>query len=205
MNWLAHIFLSKQEIDFQIGNYLADPLKAKAWENASQALKDGIQTHLIIDSFTDSHEIVTISKNRLREKGLLKSIVIDITYDYFLSKHWNKYCNIPFDDFTNQFYLNAQKRLNHFPSHAQIALEKVLKYKILNKYQTLEDLEVAFIRLDRRLSTKLLSRDSASSYFNAVSQNINELEEDFFEFFPLLCEKVKDNINNHDKISHWKI
>ncbi len=97
MNWLAHIFLSEQNIDFQIGNYLADPLKCKAWDNASEDLINGIKIHMIIDSFTDSHKIVNQSKTRLRDKGLLKSIIIDITYDHFLTKNWDTFSNIDFE------------------------------------------------------------------------------------------------------------
>jgi hypothetical protein len=63
---------------------------------------------------------------------------------------------------------------------------------------------VAFIRIDRRLSPKLLSRDTTVSYYKAVSKNINELEEDFIEFFPQLCDMVRENVNK-DKITHWKI
>ena len=33
MNWLAHVFLLEQRIDFQIGNFLADPLKLHQQEN----------------------------------------------------------------------------------------------------------------------------------------------------------------------------
>jgi acyl carrier protein phosphodiesterase len=29
MNWLAHVFLSEENVDFQIGNFLADPMKGK--------------------------------------------------------------------------------------------------------------------------------------------------------------------------------
>lgn len=204
MNWLAHVFLSEQNIDFQIGNYLADPLKGKLWEEASQNLQNGLKTHILIDSFTDSHDIVKRSKDRLRDSGLLKSIVIDITYDYFLSKHWSKYCNIPFEDFTNEFYDRATQRIDDFPFNAANSVERIIKYSILNKYQTLQDLEVAFIRIDRRLTPKLLSRDSAVSYFKAVSEHINELEEDFIEFFPQLCDMVRENVNV-DKLEHWKI
>lgn len=204
MNWLAHIFLSKQDIDFQMGNYLADPLKAKVWPSASKNLIQGVQTHIIIDSFTDSHKIFITSKNRLKEKGLLKSIVVDITYDYFLWKHWNKYCNIAFDDFTDLFYLNVQRRLNTLPLNAQEALKKILRYRLLNNYQSLHDLQLAFKRIDLRLSQKLLARDTTSSYFKAVKENINELESDFLVFFPQLCEKVKENIDINE-LPHWKI
>ncbi len=91
MNWLAHIFLSEQHIDFQLGNFLADPLKTRLWNHASKELKEGVRVHKIIDSYTDSNKIVTKSKARLKEKGLLKSIVIDLTYDYLLTKNWEKF------------------------------------------------------------------------------------------------------------------
>lgn len=204
MNWLAHVFLSEQNIDFQIGNYLADPLKGKAWENATEDLKKGIKTHILIDSYTDSNPLVIQSKRRLREKGLLKSIVIDITYDYFLTKNWDLYCNIPFELYTQDFYESATKRLDHLPTNAYKHVDKIIKYQVLHKYQTVKHLKTAFERIDKRLSTKLLSRDTASSYFESVQENIDELEIDFLYFFPKLCEEVKKNVDN-TKINHWKI
>lgn len=44
MNWLAHVFLSEQNIDFQIGNFLADPLKGRLWEDATIDMKKGMFT-----------------------------------------------------------------------------------------------------------------------------------------------------------------
>ena len=204
MNWLAHIFLSEQNIDFQIGNYLADPLKAKAWKDASESLKKGIQTHILIDSFTDSHPLISQSKNRLASKGLLRSIIIDITYDYFLTKNWSIYCNVPFEVYTKEFYDQASKRLDHLPIYASKQVSRIIKYQVLHKYQSVSDLKGVFERIDNRLSPRLLSRDKASNYFNSVQDNINDLEEDFLDFFPKLCQKVKENIDT-SKINHWKI
>lgn len=73
MNWLAHVFLSELDVDFQMGNFLADPLKGKVWENATLQIKKGMDTHKIIDSYTDSHEITSLSKRRLRERGFIKT------------------------------------------------------------------------------------------------------------------------------------
>lgn len=204
MNWLAHVFLSEQNIDFQIGNYLADPLKGKAWDKANKDLLNGIKVHMIIDSFTDSNEIVKKSKSRLRDSGLLKSIIIDITYDYFLSKNWDRFSNIAFEDFTSNFYIQAENNLKYLPQNARTSVERLIKFNILNKYQNLEHLKKAFTRFDKRLSTKLLSRDSTSSYFQAVRDNIEDLEKDFLIFFPELCEEVRKNVNS-EKINHWKI
>lgn len=91
MNWLAHVFLSEQNIDFQVGNFISDPLKGKAWENASEDIKKGMEVHKIIDSYTDSHTIFKQSKKRLKDKGLLKAVIVDFTYDYLLAKNWDKF------------------------------------------------------------------------------------------------------------------
>ena len=68
MNWLAHIFLSEQKIDFQIGNFIADPYKARPWENASEELIKGMNTHKLIDSYSDSHEMFKQSKKKTKRK-----------------------------------------------------------------------------------------------------------------------------------------
>ena len=55
MNWLAHIFLSENHIEHQLGNLLTDPLKGKVWEGAGERIRRGIMMHMHIDTFTDAH------------------------------------------------------------------------------------------------------------------------------------------------------
>lgn len=204
MNWLAHIFLSEQNIDFQIGNYLADPLKGRVWDKASFDLINGMKIHKIIDSYTDSHTQFKQSKIRLGEKGLLKPIIIDLTYDYFLTKNWDRYCCIPIDEFLQTFYAQAHKQLTFLPPKASKPLERLIEFDLLNKYQNLEHLKMAFERLDKRLSPRLIQRDQAISYVQRVNDNIKDIENDFLIFFPQLCQKVRTNVNQN-KLEHWKI
>jgi len=204
LNWLAHIFLSELNIDYQIGNFLADPLKGRVWEDASEDIKKGMQTHKLIDSFTDSHEIISVSKKRLREKGLLKPVIIDLTYDYLLTKNWDKYCNIPLKIFSNTFYEKAYQRTLFLPSNANLQIANMIQRDLLNKYHTINQLKSSFSRMDARLSARLLQRETASGYSNAVVDNINYLEKDFLEFFPELCKTVKKDLNE-EKLKHWRI
>ena len=204
MNWLAHVFLSEQKIDFQLGNYLADPLKGKVWEDATTDMIKGMKIHMLIDSYTDSNDIVFTSKNRLRENGLLKSIVMDLTYDYFLTKNWDNFCNKPLNTFSNNFYKNALNRMSQLPLHTNTPMINMIQRDLLNKYHTLDQLEIAFERMDKRLSDRLKKRDTASSYYEKVLENIDSLENDFLEFFPQLCKEVKSNINEN-YIEHWRI
>lgn len=203
MNWIAHIFLSELNIDFQIGNYLADPLKGKAWDSANHNIKQGMRIHKIIDSYTDTHQIFKRSKERL-EKGLLRAVVMDLTYDYLLTKNWNKFSNTPMDKFFDDFHIKANKRLESIPLTAKLPLERLINYDILNKYKSLEDLKKAFSRVDNKLSQRLLKRDCNSRYFESVSKNIFKLEEDFLEFFPQLCIEIKKH-TDESKLTHWKI
>lgn len=204
MNWLAHIFLSEKNIDFQIGNYLADPLKGRIWEGASISLQKGMRIHKLIDSYTDSHILFKSSKERLGKKGLLKAVVVDLTYDYLLTKNWQNFSNISKELFLNEFYKQAMSNLPTLPLNAQTYLKRLIEFDLLNKYNSLEDLYKAFERVDKRISKRLLLRDKTINYFNIVSTNIENLEKDFLEFFPQLCNTVRENVDE-SKLSHWKI
>lgn len=203
MNWLAHVFLSEQEIDFQVGNFISDPLKGKPWENASENIKRGMYIHKIIDSYTDSHPMFKQSKRRLKDKGLLKSVIVDFTYDYLLAKNWNMFCNIELNEFMNDFYKNAKKRKIDYPSRPKEIVSNMVSRDLLN-YQDLEHLEQAFLRLDRRVSDRLSKRDSAISYYEIIQDKMPQLEEDFLEFFPDLIQKVKEN-TDIKKLNHIKV
>ena len=127
MNWLAHVLLSENSIDFQIGNFIADPLKAKAWEGANRDLERGMKTHLLIDSFSDKHEAFKRSKRRLKEKGLLKGIIIDFTYDYLLTKNWDNFCRVDIEEFKESFYKKANKQKEFYPNRPKEIVFNMIK------------------------------------------------------------------------------
>ncbi len=204
MNWLAHLFLSEQNVDFQMGNILADPLKGKLWSDASVELGKGMSVHKIIDAYTDSHKTVAKSKASLRKKGLLKAVIIDLTHDYFLTKNWDIFCNIPVREFTQDFYLKANKRAEFLSPKAETFINNLVQRDTLNKYHDLKQLKTSFERLDIRLSPRLRERETASGYFEAVEKNIVELEKDFMSFFPDLCSCAKEHLNQ-GTFGHWKI
>lgn len=202
MNWLAHVFLSEQKIDFQMGNFLADPLKGRLWEGASSDMARGMHLHKLIDAYTDSHQIFSKSKARLREKGLLKPVIIDLTYDYFLTKNWDTFSIVTKDDFLAIFYHEALKRSNYLSKDANQLIINLVEQDRLNKYNNLDQLKKSFERIDIRLSPRLLARETAVSYFENVKEHVDALEADFLTFFPLLCTYVKTHSESHH-LKHW--
>jgi acyl carrier protein phosphodiesterase len=191
MNWLAHIFLSDNHIDYQIGNLLADFLKGRAWAGSSPQFNAGLKMHLAIDRFTDNHPCIMTSKSRLGQTGRLKGVVIDITYDHLLSRNWHRYSNIPRDQFIDTFHKRSQAVLTEYPANARAFLTRLVESRYLTDYNTLDGLEKAFCRTDGRLSTRVLARESTLSYFTMIKQEIRRIEEDFLRFMPDLISHFK--------------
>lgn len=185
MNYLAHTLLSKNQIDYQLGNLLADVLKGEGWVGASQQHLDGLNMHKQIDKFTDNSHIVRQALSTLGS-GYLKGVVLDITFDYFLSKHWNKFVTIEKDVFIQNFYEHAKKQGSNLPSKANEFVTAIAKYDILGNYNTLIDLEQVFQRVNRRLSPRLLAKENTTDYLPRITENYDKLEQDFLQFFPTL-------------------
>jgi acyl carrier protein phosphodiesterase len=202
MNWLSHVFLSENNIEHQLGNLLTDALKAKAWEGAGEEFYRGIDTHKKIDAFTDAHAVVARSKSRLDKKGYLKAVVIDIVYDYCLSLHWERFASVGLDEFLLDFYSQAKQEIHNYSKEAKRVTTRVIDNNILGSYRDFKGLEEGFKRIDKRLSARILAKDTASSYLPLVIANIKEIEEDFLIFFPELMAYVAEDLDR-ELLGHW--
>lgn len=186
MNWLAHLLLSKSDIEYQIGNFLADPLKGKAWEGASDSIEHGMQMHKLIDIFTDSHEIVSNSKSRLGKKGYLKAVVIDLLYDHFLSSGWEQYSRVSQSVFLESFYQSALDVVDTYPIEVKQIVAKLVDSNMLARYREFDDFVETLQRVDARLSSRIKAKDSVLNYIITVEKEYTVLKADFEVFFPEL-------------------
>ncbi len=105
MNWLAHIFLAEPTVESRLGNLLGDLVKGAARKELSLELQQGIACHTAIDCFTDSHPIVTRSKNRITSpQRRFAGVIIDVLYDHLLLKNWAAYSEVSIDEFIGDVY-----------------------------------------------------------------------------------------------------
>jgi len=204
MNWLAHVFLSENHIEHQLGNLLTDPLKAKAWEGASPRILSGIETHKRIDRFTDSHPLVSESKVRLAKRGPLKGVALDILYDYYLSIHWEKFANIERVSFLETFRTQAPLAIVNYPDKAQEVIARVVINRQLSSYVSMQGVEDAFGRIDKRLTERTRAKDTTTRYLPIIEKENSYLEGAFLEFFPELMGEVSKGLKANT-IVHWKI
>ena len=203
MNWLAHVFLSENHIEYQLGNLLADPLKGRAWDEATQMFRRGLETHKRIDTFTDKHPLVRQSKRRLKNRKYLRGVIVDIVYDHLLTVHWQKYASTDFNTFTADFRSDAPLHINRYPEKAKHIINRVVDIQLLSSYSDLEGLGEGFKRIDKRLSDRVLAKESAFSYLPLVADELHNIEQDFLEFFPELMEHVKEELTL-EYLTHWR-
>lgn len=180
MNYLAHIYLSQNNNEIKLGNFFSDFIKGNNYKHFSKEIQNGIYLHRQIDSFTDAHKLVRVSKRRLHERyGHYDGIIIDILYDHFLAKNWNDYSKVPLKEYEDDFLTLLENNLDILPEKVHLALPYMQKQRWLTAYASLEGIEKALIGVNRRTKGKA-KMDLA---IEDLKINYSDLENDFTLFF----------------------
>lgn len=180
MNFLAHLYLSKDNTNILIGNFIADGIPGNKFSHYHEEIQQGILLHREIDTYTDAHPIVRQSKRRLHERYKhYKGVIIDIFYDHYLAKNWHLYSDIPLKEYVNSVYKTLQDNFEILPEKTQHLLPYMIEYDWLYNYQFVEGIQQVLNGMNRR--TKGISK------MNLATEDLIKLdadfEKDFLKFF----------------------
>lgn len=185
MNFLAHLYLSPNNPQIIIGNFIADHVKGNKFKHLPEDMQKGIFLHRAIDTFTDANDIVRTSKRRLHERyGHYDGVIIDIFYDHFLAKNWANYSQIPLDIFTKEIYQLLQKNATILPEKTLELLPYMIQYNWLYNYQYKDGIRDVLNGMNRRTKGK--------SKMNLAIEDLNlyyiDLQNDFQSFMLQLID-----------------
>lgn len=185
MNFLAHLFLSRENEELMIGNFIADSVKGHAFDQYSLGIKNGILLHRKIDAFTDAHPVFLNSVVRLRMRHRkYAGVITDIIYDHFLASCWNEFAADSLDEFTEKIQTQLIENKDLMPQRSQRFLDYMLRENIPVSYATLEGIEKVLYGMSRRAkfenSMHVAGQDLAKDY--------RLFEEDFRKFFPSIIQ-----------------
>lgn len=180
MNYLAHIYLSGTDTEIMLGNFMADSIKGHQYEIYPEKIQKGILLHRKIDSFTDSHPIYRQSKHRLHEKyGHYSGVIMDIFYDHFLAKNWNKYNELQLENYAQSFYeilISNQEKVTE-------RIRKMMPYMIarnwLVSYKTISGIEQILFQMNYKTHHRVPMTEAIVE----LEKFYTEFEIEFFEFF----------------------
>ncbi|WP_299442002.1 acyl carrier protein phosphodiesterase [uncultured Aquimarina sp.] len=180
MNFLAHIYLSGDDQELQIGNFIADSVKGKKFIQFPERIQQGITLHRKIDSYTDSHPIVRESVSRLFPKyGHYSTVIVDILYDHYLAAFWDEYSKIPLDIYVSDFYDLLQEYYEVLPKRVQDFLPYMLRDNWLLSYATIPGIGRILYQMNHR--TK--NRSKMNFAVVELEQYYNDFEREFRSFF----------------------
>lgn len=190
MNFLAHIYLSGDNDLIKIGNFMADGIRGKHFENYPLDVQKGIILHRAIDTFTDAHPIFRQSTKKLHERyHHYSGVIVDVLYDHFLAKNWNQYSDEKLEDFVERFYQSLYDNNKILSNRTKDIMPYMIAQNWLVSYQTIEGIHRILTQMDGRTKNQSQMRFAT----NELSEFYLEFEEEFTNFFQelILFSKTK--------------
>lgn len=191
MNYLAHIFLSGSDRKCQIGNYVADAVKGKSYEDYPEKIAAGILFHRAIDDYTDTHPLVRSMVNDLKPQfGRYSAILLDMYFDYLLASRFDHFSKVPLKRFARRFYVSLILNYSYLPPRFKSFMWHFIVTNRLNKYARQEGLKES-LEIMVKYRNLNISVDASMAY---LSLNEDALFDQFLLFFDDLQNFSKNYI-----------
>ncbi len=176
---------------WRLGNFLGDFVRGNREKLSSlydQEIVDGIETHRKIDKYTDRHKetknAISILKPRHR---LFSGIIVDMLFDHFLSVHWSKFSTVDRQEFIEGCHQSLSITIPNLPAGFRQFLPILIDYDILDSYISLDGIDHALYRIDRRFQRDTTLCDAIID----IEKHYEELEICFLNFFPDMCSYIE--------------
>ena len=189
MNYLAHLFLSGSDEHVMVGNFIGDYVKGNTWNKFPENIKRGILLHRQIDSFTDSHPKFREAKTFFRDEfGLYSGIVIDLIYDHYLAKNWNKYSDLTLRTFVKRSHAVLLQNFMYLPVRVQSFLPFLIQHRRLESYASVNGIVQTL-----KIMSNYSSLPAKSNFVKETIQaNNNFFEVNFSEFIADLIKYTNE-------------
>lgn len=192
MNWLAHAFLSKRNIEFRVGNILPDLVSISEVKKFPSAYQEGVLCHRAIDRFTDAHPIVKGGISRMPpEYKRYGGVLTDVFYDHFLARHWLRFSSEGLDEFSRHFYEDLLLIGDELPRDIFAHFQRILTNRIFESYQNVAGVELALQRIDRRLKRPA----NLGAAVAILDEHYQLYESEFSAFFAELQQHIKPYVS----------
>jgi acyl carrier protein phosphodiesterase len=180
MNFLAHIYLSFDDDQITIGNFIADSIRGNKIDHLPPRVQKGILLHREIDTYTDSHRIPKISSKRLHKNySHYSRVIVDIFYDHFLAKNWNVYSDIPLDVFVENFYDLLEDNYTILPNGVKHMMPYMIADNWIYNYSKMEGIGRVLNGMNRRTKNK----SKMNFAILDLEEHYSEFEKEFTSFF----------------------
>jgi len=188
---LAHVYLSGNDIELAMGNFIADSVKGNKYNEYPMRWQKGILLHRFIDSYTDSHLIFkSHAKLFFNSHRHYSRVLIDMYYDHILAKNWSNYHEKSLKDFSNQFYKKLLENEDHLPLKVKSSLKYLISDNWFNLYSTIDGLKRILAQMESRIKYTSKLSESTDKFVSLLYI----IEPEFFLFFEDIQKATKTEL-----------
>lgn len=178
MNFLGHIFLSPNDDEILLGNFIADAVKGNPEKLYSGKIAEGIRFHRAIDVFTDNHPMVKQGVERFRAtQSRYAPVVIDVIYDHILASNWQEFHQDELQVVTQSVYQRLGAQKEDFPPFVKRFFPYMKEQNWLYNYQFEWGILKALEGLDRRSTNQTQMHLALDVYKESEAEFLVEFRE----------------------------
>ena len=191
MNFLAHFHLASPDEAVIAGALEGEYFKGTLGTTRAHPLTVGIRQHRAIDAYTDAHAEIAELRSHF-SVGLRRyaGILIDLSFDHFLSRYWATFCETPLDAFSQSVYRALDSQTDLLSEPARRMHDRMLEHDILCLYQDWHTVPRAAHNIGNRLTRGNALADVAPELDRLKSR----MESTFLSFYPQLTAFSNDTL-----------
>lgn len=194
MNFLGHIYLSDNNHQLMVGNFIADYVKGKKYLDYPEGIQKGILLHRAIDTFTDQNENFLQLKNHLKPVyGLYAGVVADLFIDHFLADNWLDFHPVELKAFTKGVYKTFRENYDFLPPRIQGFFSNLVERDRLHSYSTIGGVEEALMIMALRTSLP----DKSKEAITILRNNYDDLKRVAIQFLEEVQLFVKQELEKN--------
>ncbi len=189
MNYLAHFHLAGRDPAMIHGALLGDFVKGPLRGEFDSATEQGISLHRKIDAFSDGANDIRQARRTLPpEFHRYAGIITDVVFDFFLSRHWQRFHHQRLDEFAASIYQAMEPCPDSWPEPARRFSRRLMDYDLLCQYGDWTTVERVLDSIASRLSRPNPLGEAAAQ----IEPLLDTMETAFLAFYPSLQNCARD-------------
>ena len=181
MNFLAHFHLAWPDDELIAGGLEGDYFKGPLAGQLPRGIERGVQLHRAIDGFTDRHRVVEALRREFPDDlRRYAGILIDLSFDHFLSLHWETFGEQELANFNAGVYRSLKLQSQHLSPSALHMYNRLVEHDLLGLYQQWDTIPASAERIGERFRRHNPFRGVAGQ----LQTKKDRLEEAFLDFYP---------------------
>jgi acyl carrier protein phosphodiesterase len=188
VNYLAHILLSGDNLDTQVGGLLGDFVKGPLQGQYPESVEKGIALHRRLDVYTDAQpEVQQLIRTFSPQWRRFAGIILDIAFDHVLTTRWQQYHALSLDHFCQRFYRHLDTCQAWLPTRAQHFNQRAAEIRWLQSYADKALIPIMLNRVGERLRRPVPLGDA----WPEIVDRHGEVEQVFSVIMPRLQSRAQ--------------